>query len=232
MTSGPDTQVCCAGPCDHPRHGGPEAALHGHPDRDQRRAGALPSPARHARPKAAGYARLQRARGPAAGLADGSTCSMHRQCQGKCGSSSQIYQSQAALIRKQTDALVNEINNNATIVTQTANSQAGLVDKTAEVPLTPILRLCMHAWPALCPVPRMRGADKASLTHATLELPYMTPMWLHTTGSLGVLAGCSPFLWLARAGLCPCDGVVCAQQWAGTAVQCIECHKRQVGLTS
>ena len=166
------------------------------------------------------------------GLADGSTCSMHRQCQGKCGSSSQIYQSQAALIRKQTDALVNEINNNATIVTQTANSQAGLVDKTAEVPLTPILRLCMHAWPALCPVPRMRGADKASLTHATLELPYMTPMWLHTTGSLGVLAGCSPFLWLARAGLCPCDGVVCAQQWAGTAVQCIECHKRQVGLTS
>lgn len=45
----------------------------------------------------------------------------------------QIFESQAQLIRKETDGLVNAINNNATIISQNATSQANLIAKTTEV---------------------------------------------------------------------------------------------------
>ncbi len=53
-----------------------------------------------------------------------------------CSLPLQVFESQAQLIRKTTDAMVNEINNNATIIAQTAYSQADLIAKTAQVILT------------------------------------------------------------------------------------------------
>ena len=45
----------------------------------------------------------------------------------------QVFESQAQLIRKTTDAMVNEINNNATIIAQAAYSQADLIAKNSQV---------------------------------------------------------------------------------------------------
>lgn len=45
----------------------------------------------------------------------------------------QVFDSQAQLVRRTTDQMVNEINNNATIVLQNATSAADMVVKIAQV---------------------------------------------------------------------------------------------------